>query len=113
MVTLEKATDSEVKINPGAGMNSGSGPVHFIGDMPTAKLRRKVSARDITGGIIRVGGADIKGKAVRFLIIDGAEGDAWIMADGTHVPTGEARNVAEWLRFVLDVGIYAGIVRLR
>lgn len=37
-VTLVKATDGQTEINPGAGMNSGSGPVLFIGNAPTRKV---------------------------------------------------------------------------
>lgn len=112
-VCMEKATDGTVKTNQGVGMNSGSGPVLFIGGLPTAKITRKVSPDRITGAVIRVGGARIDARPVHFLLIGGDNGDAWIMNDGSQIPTGSARDVGEWLRFLLDTGIYAGIVRLR
>lgn len=119
MVTLTKGTDGTQVINPGAGANDGSGPLRFIGGMPVER---------VTGALIRVGGVTVGGVwadgtwiggcPARFLVVGGRDGDSWITEDGSHVPAGpvpgvQSGAVMSWLRFLLDTGVFAGVLRMR
>lgn len=115
-VTLGKLGDGVTEIRPGAGANSGSGPVQFIGDVPVTRMRGPRPARSaeyVTGGRVRVCGIRIGGHRAAFLDVNGRGGTAWIMADGRRVQADEYRTVGDWFRFLLDSGTFAGVEFLR
>ncbi len=85
-------------------VNGGNGPVEFIGPFPVAKAPHH---------LIRVGGADMGGVAVRHLSLNGPVGDVWVLADGSTVPVEHRRSLRGWLRHLLDSGAFAGFVDVR
>lgn len=112
MVVLAKASDGARKINPGVGMNDGTGTLRVIGGMPVRK---------IDGPAILIAGLSLHGKRIRLVAIEPVTGE-WnlarlIMENGTERPVGPMGDVGKlldkWIRFARDTGTFAGIARVR
>lgn len=120
-VTLDKwtdgdATDTRDVYERAMAGNAGTGPVEFIGGMPTGRERAPRPLRPVqyvTGGRVRVCGLRINARPVASLDVNGPGGTAWIMADGKRVPADEYRTAGDWFRFLLDSGSFAGVEFLR
>jgi hypothetical protein len=132
-VTLAKVTDGQVGINPGVGMNSGSGPVRFIGQAPSFVPTRKVAGPLILVTGMRVnlpGTVKVPGpRRVRAMAVaierDGFRDAAKtvpsyrgvvITQDGDEYATGPRGDMESvrlaWLRLAVESGTLRRVARM-